>query len=384
MKEKRSVGGQSEQRIGDLIDHENRAYRGGWTSLKDYSCMLWSLISPAPFQAVALIVLLLIGGLLEGIGIAAFLPLINIVSQAEPTHSTIDVVVGRFLVFFGADTSLLGILTFIVCVISIKSVFNFVAFRYAAGHFVADLNTGLQIELLRANMKRSWSSLVDMKLGHLLSVVTVETNRASTFFMHFCNLVQLSLRVCLFLGMAMVLSWQITVVGVIAGVIMTSVLWKYVTIAQHSSKLLKACLRDLGAQVTSVFHNIKSLKAMGKETWVIRFFDDTTQKINRQLKRQILSKYGLREFQQILIVLPVAVSTYVFVAVLQRDFIEFLLLAVLLQRTMTNMAQLQQTFQSFLMSGVYYRSVRDFIADAEVDCEQLAEGSAEGRAYDGG
>ena len=160
---------------------------------------------------------------------------------------------------------------------------------------------------------------------------------------------------------------------------MTSVLWKYVTMAGRARKLLKACVRDLGAQVTDVFHNIKSLKAMGKETWVIRLFDGTTKKINRQLKRQILSKYGLREFQQILIVLPVAVSTYVFVAVLQRDFNEFLLLGVLLHRTMTNMAQLQQTFQSFLMCGVYYRSVRDFIADAEIDREQLAEGSAEGR-----
>src|SRR5690606_17804445 len=132
----------------------------------------------APWRCAILIASLLLAGLLEGIGIAALLPLLNIVLETSGSTSTIGRYTDSVLEYVGLTPSLGVILSIIVVVIAAKAGLLLFAARQI-GFTAAFVTMMTRQRLLQALMQARWSFFVQNRAGSLTAAMGVEPSRAA-------------------------------------------------------------------------------------------------------------------------------------------------------------------------------------------------------------
>jgi ATP-binding cassette subfamily C protein len=164
---------------------------------------------------------------------------------------------------------------------------------------------------------------------------------------------------------ALLISWKATLVALAVGLIIAYLLKRLIRKAWRAGTRQTELLKSLIAHLTDTLISIKPLKAMARESRADALLAKNTNRLNRALQKQVLSKEGLKAVQEPLFVAFLAIGLYVVSAFLRFPLATVMVLVFLLSRIVKRVNKIQQEYQEMVVLESAYWSLKDTIREAE-------------------
>jgi ATP-binding cassette subfamily C protein len=308
----------------------------------------------------------------EGIGLSALLPLVSVAmgsqagadSAASVGHSGLERVVTETLTSVGLTPTLGVLLIVIVIAIVLKSGLVLLA-KKQVGYTVAHVATDLRLTLIRALLIARWEYFLRQPIGVLANSMATEAVRTSKAYLHAALMSALAVEVLVYTGVALLISWKATLISLAIGLIIAYMLKRLVGRARRAGVRQTDLLKSLIAHLTDTFISIKPLKAMARESRADALLAKKTNRLNKALQKQVLSKETLKAVQEPLFVALLAIGLYVVSVFLRFPLATVLVLVFLLTRIVKRVNKVQQEYQEMVILESAYWSLKDTIREAE-------------------
>lgn len=327
-----------------------------------------------PRQSLIVLLALLAAGLVEGASLTALLPMLSTavgkdgngsISLGDGQHSHYLV---QSLEWLGITPSL-GVLIAVLAIgIVLRSGFILVSKKYV-GYTIARVATDLRLSLLRALMSARWSFYLRQPVGMLANAMSTEPDRASKAYLHGTTLLAALIQLLAYMGVAMTISWKATLAYFLAAIGIIYSLQYFVRMAKKAGKKQTKVLKALLRQLTDCLQSVKPLKAMGREDLADQVIRAETNRLNKALEREVLSKEALKAVQAPAFMGLVAGGFYVGLVVWKMPAAEVMVLLLLLSRVMTSLGKVQSLFQNMVTCESAYWSLKATIDEAEKNVE---------------
>ncbi len=335
------------------------------------------------YRAQSLLVLfcILLGGLLDGIGISAMLPVLAIAmrgSSDAPSSESADTsalgeTVDNVLASLGLEPSLQVLLPIVAVLFWTKGGIILFAKRQV-GYTVAKIATDLRLEMLQTLMAARWSHFTRLRTGGAANALATEAQRASTAFEHMAQVCGHLIECLVYLGLAFTISIPITIGAAAAAIITLGGLHQLVNMSGRAGAKQTIFLKSLLTQVIDSLQAVKLLKATGRESLIEPLLESDTAQLNKALRRRVFSREALRSIQEPILVTSLCVMVFV-VIWLGTPFAEMLLLAALFIKTNTSSNKMQRRYQQTITEASALWSMREMIDAAAADGETMTTGA---------
>lgn len=324
-----------------------------------------------PWMVLACIVL---ASLFEGIGLASLLPLVTVASgTVESDTSPLSRMVLDSLNSIGFKPEFEILVAVLIFALVLKAALTLFANIYV-GHAVADVTTRLRQDVITSLLRVRWSYFVSKPVGGMLNTINNEAGRAGKAFEIAAILVATTIETFVYLLIALLLSWQLTLAALLVGSLMFAALSRLISYSRRAGQKQLRRNRQLMKIITDVLNNIKPLKAMSKQLSFERYIDKTLLKIRHTIQKQTSSKAALKGFQDILIAICIGVGLVVAVQVGKIPMLQVLLMFVVINKTVKNIAQLQARYQAWAALEAPVYAVKEAIAETELAAERCHGG----------
>lgn len=321
-----------------------------------------------PKRTVVLVSCLLLAGLAEGIGLSSLLPLVGVITRSDETSagsaSQLEEAVLDGIRTVGLDPTLGVLLTFLVAAVVVKAVLVLLANKQI-GYAVAHMSTDLRIRLIRALLRTRWEYYIHQRVGTFANAVASEARRAAQAYLRATTILSLLVQAAVYAAVAVLMSWQATLVAMMAGAVIVGVLARLVRMARRAGNKQTKLAKSLLGRLTDTLAAVKPLKAMGREMLVGPLLEGETQRLNRALERQVLSKTALEALYEPLIIGFLAVGLYGAVARFALPPSTVIVLALLCARIVERLGKVQREYQRMVTCESAFWSLRGMIEKAE-------------------
>jgi ATP-binding cassette subfamily C protein len=322
----------------------------------------------------AVLACLLAASLAGGLGLSSLLPLLSIAAgSGQESDSPVAQAVLQVLSFLGLQPKILPLLLFLSGGIIVRSLLTLLAMSYA-GSTMARVATGLRSDLIKQLLRVRWSYLASQPMGRFANAVSVDATRAGRAYLVSANFMSNALQALIYLGVAFFISWQLSLLALITGLIIAGLLHVFVGISRRAGLRQTQRTGELVTYLTDALNSIKPLKAMARQDGFARLFDRKIRSLRKALLRQVLSKEARRALEQILTALCVAVVFYAAVDLWNYKISEVVVMGVLLLQTLANIGKVQGFLQEAAVLESPYIAIRELIDEATEAREYLGDG----------
>lgn len=304
----------------------------------------------------------IIVGLLDGIGLTMFLPLLQIVSGATDAGGTS---MGKleFLVdgiqAMGLDLTLMSVLAIMVIFFSLKGLMVYINALYGISLLQ------LFIKRLRKNLLRSFNQIsykyfVTSDIGRIQNTLTGEVDRVARSFRDYFYTLEKGLLVAVYTVFAFLIDAQFALLVTLAG-LLTNVL--YVQLYKRTKSKSREFTEDSHSYQGQIVQHVANFKYLKATALVDRFSAKLEESIDSiEHSRKEIGVYAailsaVREPMMIIIVAGVIiVQTQVF----QRPMGGIILSLLFFYRALTSIVMLQTFWNKFLEVSGSLENVQDF------------------------
>jgi len=172
-------------------------------------------------------------------------------------------------------------------------------------------------------------------------------------------------RLAVFLVLALMVSWRVTLVGVAVALVIMGIVHGYVGRARRAGRQQTRVMKALMARLADTLQAVKMLKTMGRESLVDTVLASETHSLNAAFQDQVMSRTILNAVQDALGMIFLALGMYVLLGVIQMSFAQALILALLMQRLMKALMGMQRNYQGLAMVESAFWSLKEVIEQAE-------------------
>ena len=337
-----------------------------------------------PWQTVMMMVALLLSGIAEGIGLSALLPLLNIALGAEaasllpgaasPQQSEFERIVLETLATVGIAPTLGNMLGIILAGVAFKSVFLLIAQRQV-GYTAAQVSTDLRLQMLRVVLRSKWEYFLHQPVGKLTNALASEAHRASASFLNGATALTFLIQAFIYGGIAFALSWRASLVAIVAGTIVIGLSHFLVRITRRAGKRQTRLMASLMSNLTDTLQSVKPLKAMAREHLADKVLARDTNRLNKALRRQVLSLALLDSAQELMFTGFICLGVYVAMEKYTMDLPTVMVLVVTLGRAFSFFGKVQKQYQKLAQGESAYWALMGAINEADAAEEHLG-GSA--------
>jgi ATP-binding cassette subfamily C protein len=338
------------------------------------------------WQTALMLLALLLSGLAEGIGLSALLPLLTIAlgegatdiipGASEATSSSeFEQTVLQILESFNIAPSLGNMLVIILAGVAFKSVFLLAAQRQV-GYTAAQVGTDLRLHLLRAILRSKWEYFLHQPVGKLTNALATEARRSSDAFVNGATAITYLIQALIYGGIAFALSWRASLVAICAGAIVIGLSHFLVRITRKAGKRQTNLMRSLMANLTDTLQSVKPLKAMAREHLADKVLAHDTIRLNKALRRQVLSAAVLDSAQELMFTGFICLGVYVSLQHFSMNLPTVLVLVVALGRAFAFFGKVQKQYQKLAQGESAYWALMDSIKAADNARENLIGGIA--------
>ncbi len=336
-----------------------------------------------PVACFTTIFALLVAGIMEGVSLSALLPLLTRAmgqqspsnSLGSPESSGSDVGPGRVVMDaleqIGIHPSLGGLLILIVMCIFLKNGFLMLANRQV-GYTVAQVATDLRLALIRALLVTRWDYYIRQSSGSLVNAVATEANRAAKAYQYGASVVALTIQVLVYLCVAFLVSWRVTLASIVASMCLLYVLSHLIQMARRAGKRQTKLLKSLLRSMTDSLQSVKPLKAMAREVLFNSLLESEITKLNKAIRRQVLSREALRAAQEPMLTILVALGLYITLVQWGMPFANVLVLVLLLTQLLSRLGKVQRQYQEMVTLESAYWSLKETIQKTEQHREDVS------------
>ena len=328
-----------------------------------------------PLRSTFMLLAITVAALAEGAGIAALLPLITLVIDAESAGGALTQYVERIFALAGLDLSLGGLLVLIVVAISLKSLLMVLAMAqvgYAAAHVAMDL----RLSFIRALLQARWTHFVDRRAGELASAASVEPTRAATAYVAACRVLSMGIQLLIYLALSVAISWEVSLVALVVGAVGIVALNWVVALSRRAGQSQTELQKSFMTRLLQGLDGMKPLKAMAREGSLGPLIEGDVRGLNHAQRTIVVSREVLNESHEIIRAFAVAGGLYVFVTMWGQPVDGLLVLALLFVRTLQKVSLAQRYYQMVAVDQPAFAFLRSTIAAAEQAREPGLGGTA--------
>jgi ATP-binding cassette subfamily C protein len=327
------------------------------------------LVHKYPKQSIFMLTAMLLAGLAEGFGLSAMVPLL---STAIGDHAGSNVenspaaerLVRESLQSLGISPTLEVLLIVIFCAILLKSMLLLVANK-RVGFTVAQVATDLRLELMRALLAARWEFHIRQPVGAIANAMTSEANRTSKAYLCAATMIIALIQAMVYVVVAFLVSWKATLVAIVAGAIIFYALKHLIGKARRAGERQTKVLRSLVGYLVDSLQSIKPLKAMAFEDLAGTALARQTTKLNKVIRKQVISKEYLRALQEPLRIFFLMLGLYAALMYLKLPVATVMVLIFLIARILGQLAKVQDAYQKM----VIYLSLQNKIKTARAERE---------------
>ncbi|MCD6151449.1 MAG: ATP-binding cassette domain-containing protein [Deltaproteobacteria bacterium] len=329
------------------------------------------------YPSIMMLLALLLAGIAEGFGLFALLPLFGMTlggvgsgAASAVADNRAGQIVVKTLSAIGLEPGARNLLLVIVVAILLKSILVLVA-KKKVGYTVAHVATDLRLALIRALIGARWEYYVGQPVGSQANAVATEAMRASQAYLCGATMVAKLLQSFVYIGVACLVSWKATSVSLFAALLFLLLFSKLVKKARRAGFKQTNLLQKLLSHLTDSMQAIKPMKAMARENLAEAILVSETSRLNKALRKQVLSKEALKALQEPMITIILVIGLYVSLIYLHIPMAEVMVLVFLLARILTQLGKVQQQYQKMVIFESAYWSLLDKIQEAEQEREPV-------------
>ena len=224
---------------------------------------------PYKREIFILSILGLTGGLLEGIGINAVIPLLTFVLGIEnPATDTLSVLIRSFFEFIHVPFVPRYLLAFIV-ILFIAKAFVTLILSYIQIYITTEYERVTRANLFSLVLSASWPYLLRQKLGNLETALMIDIPAAKSLLSKMTFTLTLFTSLLMYLAVAFSISAFVTLATLLLGILIFVSLRPLLDKVHAISRERAECYRDTQHHVTEHVGGLKTVKALGVEQYAI-------------------------------------------------------------------------------------------------------------------
>jgi ATP-binding cassette, subfamily C, bacterial len=327
-----------------------------------------------PGRSVLMILLLVLAGMAEAVGVASMLPLLGTLGGEAVGTGFASELVRRFIGGIGLSMTLPGLLTVLVSAMVLKAAFRVLA-MHQVGYTIAHVTTDLRLTLLRALIGSSWPYFVGQRTGRFANAVGTEASRAAGAYRSTCDVFAAAVQVAVYTLVAVLVSWQIALLAIAAGLLLMMTLSKTIGMSRDAGRSQTTALRELANRLTDALAGIKAIKAMAREEHLRPLLEHETEELNQAQVKQVVANELLVSSQEPILIVLLALGVFVGVEVMRLPFGYVFMLGFLFYRLAGRLALLQTLYQGIVVGEAAFSSLMESIHSA-MAAEEAVGGTA--------
>jgi ATP-binding cassette, subfamily C, bacterial len=304
-----------------------------------------TLVKAYPRESALVTFTLFLAGLAEGFGIATLLPLLGLVAGGEGRNNTeLGKMIADTLQAVGVQPTVGMLIVLILVLMTVKTGLFLLAARQW-GLYAGQVETDLRMDFIRALMMARWEYFISQRQGSLANSITTEARNASETYVLACRMVAAGLQAVMYIAVALLVSWKVTLAALIGGALTLSLLNGFVKMARSAGEQQTDLLKEVSARLLDGVQGIKPLKAMACEDRLVPLLEKDMHGLYHARQKQVLSGEGLNILSEFALVALVAVGIFIAFTVWAAPLETVMLFAVLAWRTFGKMRIVQQNYQ---------------------------------------
>lgn len=332
------------------------------------------------YKMLIMILLGILVGIMDGFGLAMFMPLLEMVSNAGQADGSslgnLDFLV-KGMARVGLSLNLLTVLLIMVLFFMLKGVAKFSSLTYNA------VLRRLFINKLRNNLLNNFNQIrykyfVTSDVGRIQNTMTVEVERASGAFYNYANAIQQSLMVTVYMGFAFFVDVRFALLVTVGGGL-TNFLYKAIyKKTKGASQSLSKDSHLYQGQIIQYVSNFKYLKATA-------FLNGYANRLRKSIIIIEESRFRIGKLSAILeaarepILIVVVASVILIQTLLLGASLGPILISLLFfYRALSSLLNLQNSYNRFLEQSGSLENLIDFqkeiIGEKEVIGKKIIEG----------
>ncbi|MDG2273314.1 MAG: ATP-binding cassette domain-containing protein [Halioglobus sp.] len=345
--------------------------------------LILSFFNAYRWPTALMLLALLLSGAAEGIGLSALLPLVNIALGPEATailpgadvasQNKFERTVLDTLSSVGITPTLGNMLLIVLGGVAFKGIFLLIGQRQV-GYTAAQVSTDLRLQLLRVVLRSKWEYFLHQPVGKLTNALASEAQRSSAAFINGATAITYLIQALIYGTVAFALSWQASMVGIGAGIIVIGLSHFLVRVTRRAGNKQTLLMTSLMSNLTDTLQSVKPLKAMAREHLADQVLAQDTNRLNKALRRQVMSAATLNSGQELMFTAFICLGVYVSIAQFEMDLPVVMVLVVALGRAFSFFGKVQKQYQKLVQGESAYWALLDSI-NAASDAEEHLGGS---------
>jgi ATP-binding cassette, subfamily C, bacterial len=330
------------------------------------NAITWSvrhIVRRYPLRTSLIIVSLVLAGIAEGVGLSSILPLLSSATGTGAGDSRLEGIFVNSFEYVGLQPTFATVLTTLVIVIALKGAFTLTAMTisgYALAHTSAELRTNL----LQSLMLARWSFFQSQPIGLFANAMGREADGAASLLRHVSLMAALGIQISVYLGVALMASWEVTLGAILAGAVLILLLRGLVGLARRAGRESIVASRALLGGLTDAMQGIKPLKAMAMERLITPLLNKEIIELRRTNVRSLVASEIMTHTQEPILVLIMAIGLYGFHTFTTFSINTLLVMAFIFYRSASRIGDLQRSYQSTAVSSEFYVALIDKIEEA--------------------
>ena len=323
-----------------------------------------------PRRTIAMVLLLVASGVLEGISVITLVPVLDAATASEGGASTAaGQAVENVLRSIGLQPSLWTLVGLVVVAISSKAVVLWLAMRQV-GFTVAKVMLDLRLELVRAILNARWSYFGSQQVGGFANAISREAVRSANGYREACVVIGSIVQILIYIVVSALISWEVTLVAIVTGVALLRSLRFLIAMGRSAGEQEMTLTRSLAARLVDALQGIKPMKAMARENLFWPLLASEAEGLDRAHRKSVIASESLRLFQEPVVSLVLGIGLVVLLTIADRSFSAVLVLAFVFYRLMGQINGLQTRYQYMVNGEAMFWSLRHQIDEAKAAAER--------------
>lgn len=344
--------------------------------LKNKLYPIYYFLKSYPKRSAFTVFALLFSGLAEAISFAAMIPLLGMALQQGHVDKELGFLEGGISQVFelaGVEMTIGSILLLVVLLMTLKSFLSFYAMK-EVGYICADVEVDLRKTMVNSLLYADWGYYIDTQAGDFSTAISTQVQTAANVFRGTGLVLAGSIQIGLFAAMSLTISLPITIGGIVLGFIVMFILKNFVTLARVSAQTLAKHEGTLLSTLIDGLRGMKSNKAMSMQVRLQNYLEQDIDQLAVMRKRIILSSSVLKNFQEPVQVVGIALTLYFLSSYWDGGIEELIVLILLFYRVGQRLGNLQVFYQQIASAIPPFWFVSNIIRNAQEEREDLKTG----------
>lgn len=320
------------------------------------------------------LLLLLLGGLFEGIGIASLMPfLATATNEGLEDPSQMVVFFYDVLAVVGLQPDVGVLLCIIVGGIVLKCVFLLFAMKHV-GYTVAGVSTGLREQLVEELINVKWKYFTHQPIGRISNVMSFDATRSGEAYLNAATTLACVIQTAVYGIVALFVSWRLALVALLVGLVITGSLGFLVRMMRKAGFKQTKRTSELTIYLSDALGGVKPLKAMAKQGEFAALFRKKIAQLRNALRKQVVSRYALLYLQEVLLAVIGGLGFYAAWSLWDLPISALLVMGLLFFQIVSSVGKAQKQYQRAVLYEAPYLAMLARIEEARA-ARELSEGT---------